>query len=157
MSDRPSPIANLKNIPIAEAPEGHTGPDVQWVSPYLTAKKLDVTTIILAPGQSSAPYHFHYGSEELFLVLAGDGTVRHGEEDLPVQEGDFISCPVGPGSAHRFTNLGEKPMVLLAVSTVVPVDAVEYPENDLMGVAIQMPGGRALKQRFPKPKPKTKG
>lgn len=155
MTDTPKrAIANLVDIPMAPVPEGHTGPEVQWVSGHLLTRKLDVTTVKLAPGQSSAPYHFHYGSEELFLVLQGDGTVRYAGESLPVREGDFISCPTGPGSAHQFTNLGDNPMVLLALSTVEAVDAAEYPDGGQMGVAITAPNGKTIRQRFPKSGPR---
>ncbi|VTP62401.1 Uncharacterized conserved protein, contains double-stranded beta-helix domain [Serratia rubidaea] len=59
------------------------------------ASKLGASIDTVAPGKRSCPYHFHYGQEEMFIILEGCGTLRVAGEMLPVSAGDTIFIPPG--------------------------------------------------------------
>src|SRR5277367_3925199 len=66
------------------------------LAPGTAAKKLGASIDIVAPGKRSCPYHFHYGQEEMFIVLEGSGTLRVAGEMLPIKTGDVMFIPAGP-------------------------------------------------------------
>ena len=48
------------------------------------------------------PFHCHHGNDEMFMILAGAGTVRFGADTFPVEAGDVVVCPAGgPETAHQ--------------------------------------------------------
>ena len=49
------------------------------------------------------PFHLHYGQEELFVVLAGEGTLRYDDSETPIRTGDVIFAPTGDGSAMNLS------------------------------------------------------
>jgi mannose-6-phosphate isomerase-like protein (cupin superfamily) len=55
--------------------------------------------------------HFHRTSEEIYLFVAGMGTMRLDGEEAPVRGGDCVVIP--PGTAHKLFNPGAEPLVLL--------------------------------------------
>jgi len=42
----------------------------------------------LAPGKQATRLHRHHLQEEMFLILAGSGTPRHSQREVPVRAGD---------------------------------------------------------------------
>jgi len=49
------------------------------------------------PGCWSSRRHRHLFQEEILVVMAGDGTLHHGDDHLPVKSGDyFATCPAIP-------------------------------------------------------------
>ncbi len=87
----------------------------------------------VAPGTSSAPYHYEY-TEEWLLVVDGTVVVRepHGERKL--RRGDLVCYPAGPDGAHKVMNRSDAPArILLFSSARVPAVAV-YPDSDKIGV-----------------------
>ncbi|MGH2870000.1 MAG: cupin domain-containing protein, partial [Solirubrobacteraceae bacterium] len=79
------------------------------------------------PRPRPAPPHCHALEEELFLVLAGDGSLALGDAEHPLSSGDVIARPPGTGVAHAIT-AGESGLTYLAYGTRVPGDSVYYPE-----------------------------
>ena len=65
----------------------------------------------------------------MFLILAGNGTLRHGERRVPVKAGDFILYPAGDPAAHTFVNSGAEPLEYLATGDRVAHEVCEYPEE----------------------------
>ena len=53
-------------------------------------------------GQTAA--HFHPKTEEIYYILAGNGTMQIGAESCQVGPGDAIAIP--PGAEHQITNSG---------------------------------------------------
>ena len=56
----------------------------------------------LQPGASQFVYHFHYGSEELLVVLRGSPTVRMHDGDHALGEGDVGRAHLDPKVRTRF-------------------------------------------------------
>jgi uncharacterized cupin superfamily protein len=93
------------------------------------AKELGCSWYELLPGRQSFPHHFHFGNEEAFFILSGEGTLRLGNEKYLVRTSDYISCPAGADTAHSITNTGSEPLRYLALSTTQPTDVVVYPDS----------------------------
>ena len=66
----------------------------------------------LAPGKQATRLHRHLVQEEMFLILAGEGTLRHGDP-----------------APHTFINSGVAPMEYLATGERVAYEVCEYPED----------------------------
>jgi len=83
----------------------------------------------LAPGKQSTRLHRHLLQEEMFLILSGGGTLRHGDRDVPVKTGDFILYPAGDPAAHTFVNTGSEPMIYIATGDRLSYEVCEYPDD----------------------------
>ena len=83
----------------------------------------------LSPGKRSTRLHRHVFQEEFFLILEGEGTLRHGVRDVPVKAGDFILYLAGDPDPHTFVNDGSAPLVYLASGNRVSHEVCEYPED----------------------------
>ena len=78
--------------------------------------------------------HFHHGSEELLIVLRGRPTIRTQEGERVLAEGDVVTFPPGPDSAHAITNGTSEVARVIIVSTNVVPDVSEYPDAGKVGI-----------------------
>ena len=108
------------------------------------AEKLGASVDIVAPGMRSCPYHFHHAQEELFVILAGSGTLRVAGEMLPMRTGDVIFIPAGPAYPHQLINTSDAPLQYLSVSTREQPEVVEYPDSDKFLVRAEQNGARTF-------------
>lgn len=85
------------------------------------------------PGATVCPLHAHTGQFELFVVLAGEATVRcvpaggGAEERVVVRAGDAFAQP--PGVAHQITNTGSVDFVFFVIADNLAVDSTFYPDS----------------------------
>jgi uncharacterized cupin superfamily protein len=98
------------------------------------SEKLYVNIDFVKPGGKSCKYHAHARSEEFFMILQGNGTLRMDGEEMPVKKGDCISKPAGRGIAHQFINTGEDILQILDCGLRVPDDVITYPDDDTVYV-----------------------
>ena len=84
----------------------------EWAGPgyAATASGLSLAEATVAPGATTIE-HLHRRSEELYLVTAGSGTLRVGDEERAVAAGDCVAIP--PGTPHRLHNDGEADLVVV--------------------------------------------
>jgi uncharacterized cupin superfamily protein len=82
-----------------------------------------------APSRAATPLHCHSLEEELFVILAGDGVLLLGDEELPVRAGHVVARPPGTGVAHAF-RAGSEGLEFLAYGTRHPGDACYYPRSN---------------------------
>ncbi len=116
------------------------------VSDKVGAKKLGYNVVILEPGFKSCPFHNHHIAEEMFLILAGEGSLRFGEDTHPLKQGDLIACPPGGREvAHQIINTSDKPLKYLALSTNEPYDVCEYPDSNKIMTLVGEQGNRSLR------------
>jgi uncharacterized cupin superfamily protein len=80
------------------------------------------------PGKLGTPPHCHSAEEEIHVVLAGDGTLLLGHEELPVRRGHVVARPPGTGVAHAFRAAGNG-LAFLAYGTREPNDITYYPRS----------------------------
>jgi uncharacterized cupin superfamily protein len=105
-------------------------------------KGLGCSHMIVPPGKSAWPLHWHASNDEALFVLRGAGTLSIGEARIPVQAGDYVALPPGPQGAHRLTNEGSEPLEYLALSTMLSTDLTVYPASGKVGLfAGSAPGG----------------
>ncbi|HVJ40457.1 MAG TPA: cupin domain-containing protein [Dongiaceae bacterium] len=99
------------------------------LAPGTAARKLGASIDIVAPGKRSCPYHFHYGQEEMFIVLEGSGTLRVAGEMLPIRSGDVAFIPAGPEYPHQIINTSDQPLKYLSIGTRESPELCEYPDS----------------------------
>lgn len=98
--------------------------------PYTDGGKLSVCFYTLQPGKANYPYHYHTGSEEVFYIISGQGTLKTPEGEKAVSEGDVIVLPANENGAHMLINTSNAPLVYLDVDTVSSPELILYPEAE---------------------------
>jgi uncharacterized cupin superfamily protein len=95
----------------------------------------------LGAGEEGADPHVHAGEEEIFVVLAGTGTLslwpsplrerRGGEqrEQHELRAGHVVSRPAGSGVSHHLVG-GSEGITYLAYGERKPDDIVYYPRSN---------------------------
>ena len=87
---------------------------------------------VVEPGKKAFPFHAHHVTQELFVILEGEGTYRFGDESYPVKAGDVCAAPTGgPEVAHQIVNTGKTALKYLGISANPTGigDVVEYPDS----------------------------
>ena len=98
------------------------------------ARKLGAGFDILAPGQRGCPYHFHHAQEEMFIILAGHGSLRVAGQLLPLRPGDVVTIPPGPAYPHQIINTSDAPLHYISISTQERPEVCEYPDSGKLSV-----------------------
>jgi uncharacterized cupin superfamily protein len=81
----------------------------------------------LPPGKHNFPYHAHSAQWELYLVIAGEGSVRHENGTTEVVAGDtFI---FGPNESHQITNSGEEDLVYYVIADNPTGESAYFPDS----------------------------
>lgn len=100
------------------------------LGPRLGLTALGLSYSEVPPGKSGCPFHNHHAEDELFVILAGEGTYRFGETRIAVRAGQVLGAPRGgPETAHQLINTGTVPLRYLSVSSKAAVDICEYPDS----------------------------
>lgn len=94
------------------------------------ASKLGASVDTLPPGKRGCPFHLHHAQEEMFIVLNGSGTLRIGDEQRPIKEGDVICIPPGKTWPHQIINTSDRPLRYISISTMESPEICEYPDAD---------------------------
>ena len=129
LAPRPATIVALDDV---EPEPLHRGRDVRRVRRNLGRAAGSVRSglqhVTIDPGSRSSTRHCHSAEEELFVVLAGDGTLLLGDDEHAVRPGSVVARPPATGIAHTFL-AGEHGMTLLAYGTREPNDMCWYPDS----------------------------
>ena len=129
------PIINIDDLEFSKFGKGEQfSANRADVSAKIGASKLGYGVVRLAPGKRGWPYHSHYANEEMFYVLAGEGTLRHADQEYPVRAGDFICAPADPEQPHQIVNTSERELSYIALSTQEHTDVFVYPDSGKYGV-----------------------
>lgn len=116
------PLEHQERAPLYESLSAALGPGT-------AARKLGAGFDRLPPGKRSCPYHFHHAQEEMFVILAGNGSLRVAGEMLPISAGDVIFIPAGPEYPHQIINTSAQSLDYLSISTCERPELVEYPDS----------------------------
>ncbi|WP_428267194.1 cupin domain-containing protein [Haliangium sp.] len=133
-----NPIINVDELEFSDSASHGQRFEVRMaeVAPKIGAKRLGYNVTAVPPGKRAFPFHNHHANEEMFFVLAGEGTLRFGAGEYPVRAGDIIACPPGgPEVAHQLINSGTEELRYLAVSTNIGTDVFQYPDSGKFGVS----------------------
>ncbi|WP_444994864.1 cupin domain-containing protein [Aliikangiella sp. IMCC44359] len=118
-----NPVGNHKNF---SANVGRFGQ-------LFNMKDMSCSVVELKPGNKAWPYHLHYGLEELFIILQGEGSIRYDDEMHPIKSGDVIFTPPGEGTAHQIINTSKSDLQYLALSTMKSPEVCYYPDSGKYG------------------------
>lgn len=133
MADKP--IMNIDEVEYSDRGKGgRFEAKLGMISPHLGAQKLGYNAVVLAPGKTAWPYHFHHRNEEMFFILEGAGVLRYADEESALRPGDIVCCPPGSGSRHQITAAADEELKYLALSTVEEPEVAEYPDSNKVGV-----------------------
>ena len=112
------------------------------------AQKLGYSFFTVGPGETAFPYHTHTGNEEMIYVTEGAGTLRLGQDDVPVSAGDVIACLPGSEYPHQLINTGVTPLHYLVVSTMEYPDICQYPDSNKVGAYANASGGTGFRALY---------
>ena len=84
----------------------------EWAGPGYAAEAgaQSMAEATVPPGSATVA-HLHRASEEIYLVTAGSGSLRIGEEERAVRAGDCAVIP--PGQVHQLRNTGEVDLLVV--------------------------------------------
>ena len=105
------------------------------IGPMIGVKDLGISYSEVPPGKSACPFHNHHVEDEMFIILAGEGTYRFGPDSYPIKAGDVLGAPAGgQDTAHQIINTGTTPLRYYGISTMSLADVCEYPDSGKFGV-----------------------
>ncbi len=104
-----------------------------WVGARLGAELLGGSVYELAAGDRLWPFHVHHANEEWVIVLRGAPTLRTGDGEQVLAEGDVAVFPRGAAGAHQIRNDTAEPIRVLMMSSMVEPDVVEYLDSGKIG------------------------
>ena len=102
-------VANLNEVESFTTLDGSTIREV--AGPAWTAARNQSLAEATVPPGGETEEHYHRASEEIYLLTAGEGRLRLGEEESGVAAGDTVVIP--PGTRHKLWNTGDEPLKLL--------------------------------------------
>jgi uncharacterized cupin superfamily protein len=79
------------------------------------------------PGKLNFPFHAHSAQWELYLIISGNGSVRHQDGKTNVRMGDaFI---FGPNEPHQIQNSGDVDLVYYVIADNPVGESAYYPDS----------------------------
>lgn len=143
------PILNIADLDFHAMGNGDKfGARIGLIGPRVGAQKLGYNVTVYPPGKRGFPFHNHRANEEMVFVLEGEGEVRIGAERHPIRAGDFVALPPGgPELAHQIVNTSDADLKVLAVSTKISPELVEYPDSGKFGILADLGTGADGKPR----------
>ncbi len=103
------------------------------IGAQLGMAKMGCTVVELDPGKRAWPHHLHYGQEELFIVLEGEGTLRYDDGEYDIRQGEIFFAGTGPGTAHQIVNTSNSKLKYLAFSSMDNPEVCYYPDSKKYG------------------------
>lgn len=140
-------VINLSEVPVVEinAPVGSPfGGSRQRAGAAVGSQKLGYSFFTVPPGKAAFPYHTHTTNEEMIYIVAGQGILRLGKEELEVTAGTIIACPPGTEFPHQLVNTSDGELRYLVVSTMDYPDLSEYPDSNKIGAYATAAVGREV-------------
>jgi len=138
MTDAVKPVMNIADVPLRDNKRGDTfDAQVGSFGRMIGSTGLGVMLHVVEPGKKAFPFHAHHMTQELFVILEGEGTYRFGTQKYPVKAGDVLAAPAGgPEVAHQIVNTGTKTLKYLGISANPGTgDVVEYPDSKKFAVS----------------------
>ena len=129
---RPARIVNLEQVAEQHVARGDIDRVRRDLGRAAGSVRTGLTHLTVAPGALAAPPHCHSAEEELFVILAGEGTLTLGESEHAVRAGSVVARPPGTAVAHCF-RAGSQGLTLLAYGTREPGDVCFYPRSNKVG------------------------
>lgn len=104
-----------------------------WQRKRVAGEHVGASLYELPPGQSTFPYHYELGNDELLVVVVGCPTLRSKSGERELGPGDCLLFPSGPDGAHQLINRSnERARVLLVSNFAMPRAAVQVDSRKMM-------------------------
>ena len=87
----------------------------------------DVEITRIPPGKSICPFHAHSAQWEFYLVISGNGMVRHQDGVTEIVADDAFIFE--PGQPHQLTNNGSQDLIMLIVADNPIGESCYYPDS----------------------------
>lgn len=127
-------VVNLDDLPLeADGHGDRFAVETGEIAQVLGLERLGAMLHVVPPGKTAFPFHRHHVSDEMFLILSGNGVYRIGEQRLAVKAGDCLGAPAG-GEAHQIVNTGSQPLRYIGFSNNDHAEVVEYPDSGKIGI-----------------------
>ncbi len=130
---RPSTIVNVGDVEAVETARPRIHRTRRNLGKAAGSSTTGLQHVEVAPGKLSAPLHWHSMEEEIFVMLAGAGTLLLGDDEIAVRPGHVVSRPPNTDVAHAFHG-GETGLTYLAWGTREPGDACFYPTSNKVAI-----------------------
>jgi uncharacterized cupin superfamily protein len=139
MTERP--VVNVADVPLADLGNGKQFA-VKWgrAGALLGLTALGCAVHVVPPGKRAFPFHRHHVLDEVFFIVSGTGEYRFGDETLPLRAGDIVGAPAGT-KPHQIVNTGSEDLHYLGISSMSPVEIVDYPDSEKIGVMAGVKNG----------------
>ena len=136
--ERPASIVNVDDVEPVERERSASLFVERDLGRRVGSVRTGVSHLTIPAGREGWPPHCHSAEEEIFVVLAGEGTLLLGDDEHPLRPGHLVGRPPGTGVAHSF-RAGASDLVYLAYGTREPNDIAYYPRSgkvSLRGVGV---------------------
>ena len=131
-------IINIDDLPLKHMGNGdYFDVQIGRAGKRLGLRELGCSLHVLSPGKAGFPFHRHHVNDELFLILAGEGEYRFGDQRQPLRSGDLASAPAGT-EAHQIINTSDADLRYLAFSSTASAEIVDYPDSNKVSFAAGM-------------------
>ena len=139
MTETAKPVINIADVPLRDNAHGEAfAAKIGSFGRMIGSTGMGVMLHVVEPGKKAFPFHAHHMTQELFVILEGEGTYRFGAESYPVKAGDVCAAPTGgPEVAHQIVNTGKTTLKYLGISAnpTGTGDVVEYPDSKKFAVS----------------------
>ncbi len=93
------------------------------------SQSVGLTIQTVAPGCRSSRRHRHVFQEEMLIVMAGAGTLLHGDERIAASAGDCFCYRPDDPELHTFENTGATDLVIWAFGNRFVHEVCLYPDE----------------------------
>lgn len=87
--------------------------------------------VVLKPGAWSSQRHYHYGEDELLVMLSGEAALVEDEGRTILRPGDICAWPKGAENGHHLINESDADCVFVAIGSG-PNAGGFYPDIDMI-------------------------
>ena len=143
------PLRKINVRDVAAFDYGFEPPIAAWMADIgrtLGSASIGLAIQTVQPGHWSSRRHRHVFQEEILVVMAGTGTLHHGDERHAVGPGDAVCYLPGDSEAHAFENTGRADLVIWAFGNRFRHEVCIYPDQGVAfveGLGADLPLDRA--------------
>ena len=101
------------------------------LAPVSGLTQFGASHVVLKPGAWSSQRHFHYGEDELLVMLSGEAVLVEDDGRTVLHPGDICAWPKGAANGHHLINESDADCVFVAIGAG-PNTGGFYPDIDMI-------------------------
>lgn len=103
------------------------------LAPPAGLTQMGASHVVLEPGAFSSQRHWHWGQDELVVMIAGEAVLIDDTGETSVRAGDVLAFPAGEANGHHLHNRSAEPCTFVAISAGAREDdSGEYSDIDMV-------------------------